>query len=267
MTEKIYLITGKELAEHSHARMSLALDWVAEQLQQDPEGDLGSVLEVVQNRIDVATSEEEEWEYGAESVELNEPEEEPEVVYVEEEEVVYDEEPELETELETEADVETVLTDSYEPETELETEFFDTDEDIVEAEEPEPEPEVEVETVEAEPVIEYLPIDVEEAIYNVLNQNGSVLVNNLVAHLSEKFNEELISIGYWNLINNGTIVTDEVTGEVAYAPKEVVIADEAEETVNFDGATDDSADYFKTPASRNKLYRGLLREAGQIDRL
>lgn len=186
---------------------------------------------------------------------------------MEEEEVVYDEEPELETELETEADVETVLTDSYEPETELETEFFDTDEDIVEAEEPEPEPEVEVETVEAEPVIEYLPIDVEEAIYNVLNQNGSVLVNNLVAHLSEKFNEELISIGYWNLINNGTIVTDEVTGEVAYAPKEVVIADEAEETVNFDGATDDSADYFKTPASRNKLYRGLLREAGQIDRL
>lgn len=259
MTEKVYLITGAELAAHSKEKILLALDWAETNAQAHPDVAFPELLQYLRDNVDSVIAGEEEWSYGA-TVEsdLN-------VVELEE---TQQEEPVAEEELASTIDEYNYDDNETVGEAELDVYSYDEEEteDSPVAVEEEP---VEEEAYEPPVVVNVYAIDVENSILEILNRGGEVIVNDLVDELSKKYTQELIGEGYWNLVNNNTIVTDETTGVVEIVKYESASAhasaeEKADEEVVIE---EEETDFFSAPTiSRQKQYQGLLREAGQIDR-
>lgn len=269
MSEKVYLVTGSELANFSKEKITLALNWVISTAGDHPELSVVELASLLKENINTAIGDNEEWVYGVtgaqETVaELELPTAEP---VGPEATLEYSfEEPEVE-EVESEP-----VVDEYIPVVEDVYDYDAEDEESEVDELPEDEePEVEEEKVE---LVEVLIIDVENAILNVINSSESkqVTIDELRAGLGDAYNEEQFGQGFWNLVEANTIRFDDATGYIELVTFEPTShAEEVEETVEeepeVEETVEEETDFFSAPVvSRAKQYQGLFREAGQIDR-
>ena len=278
MSEKVYLVTGSELANFSKEKITLALNWVISTAGDHPELSVVELASLLKENVNTAIGDNEEWVYGVtgaqETVaELELPTAEP---VGPEATLEYSfEEPEVE-EVESEPEVEEVesepVVDEYIPVVEDVYDYDAEDEESEVDELPEDEePEVEEEKVE---LVEVLIIDVENAILNVINSSESkqVTIDELRAGLGDAYNEEQFGQGFWNLVEANTIRFDDATGYIELVTFEPTShAEEVEETVEeepeVEETVEEETDFFSAPVvSRAKQYQGLFREAGQIDR-